>query len=122
MTYQHKTQAEGAWNKLSLVEQMANVGSEVGRAINWREKRPEYATSCFYRSLELLSLTLADPKNKGRLKEVARAKELWTDFFFGENVYHSDAASFERYFYAFACAAQLRRRQARSHAMASEEG
>ncbi|MBI3948303.1 MAG: hypothetical protein HY321_20475 [Armatimonadetes bacterium] len=114
MTYQHKGLAESGWNKLSLVEQMANVGAEVGRALNWREKKPDYALSSFYRSLELLSLTLANPENRGRLKEIARIKEVWADFFFGDNVYRSDAAFFERYFYAFGCAARLRRHAADS--------
>ena len=111
MTYQHKELADGGWNKLSLVEQLANIGAEVGRAIKWREKKPEYAMSSFCRSLELFSLTLADPKNRGRLKEICRVKELWADFFFGENAYHSDAAFFERYFYAFGLAARMRRSQ-----------
>ncbi len=32
MNYQHKKLAEGEWQKLSFLEQMANVGSEVLRA------------------------------------------------------------------------------------------
>jgi len=36
MNIQHKELAAGRWNKLSFVEQMANVGSEVERTINWR--------------------------------------------------------------------------------------
>ena len=39
MTYQHKQLASGRWRELSLVEQMANVGAEVGRAINWQRKQ-----------------------------------------------------------------------------------
>jgi hypothetical protein len=38
MNYQHKELAAGRWQQMSLVEQMANVGSEVGRALNWRAK------------------------------------------------------------------------------------
>lgn len=26
------------WKNLSFVEQMANVGADIGRAINWRKK------------------------------------------------------------------------------------
>ena len=113
MTYQHKTLAESGWAKLTLIEQMANIGAEVGRALKWRDRKPEYALSSFYRSLELLSLSLADPKNRGRRKEIARIKEVWADFFFGNNVYNSDAAFFERYFYAFGVAARLRRQETR---------
>lgn len=121
MTYQHKALAESGWNKLSLVEQMANIGAEVGRALKWRDRKPDYALSSFYRSLELLSLSLADPKNRGRLKEMARIKEVWADFFFGDNVYHSDAAFFERYFYAFGYAAQLQKQRARMAASTSPD-
>lgn len=32
----HRGLAEGRWEQLSLVEQLANVGSEVGRMLRWR--------------------------------------------------------------------------------------
>lgn len=35
---QHKKQSQGEWVKKSFLEQMANIGSEVYRAINWRNK------------------------------------------------------------------------------------
>jgi len=35
---QHKTQADGAWVKHDLIFQLANIGSEVIRAINWQKK------------------------------------------------------------------------------------
>jgi len=38
MNNQHKQLASGKWNKLSLVEQMANDGSEGERAISWKKK------------------------------------------------------------------------------------
>ena len=39
---QHKELAEGRWNNFILAQQMANIGAEVGRAINWRRKgKPE---------------------------------------------------------------------------------
>ena len=34
MTIQHTQLASGQWKKLSFSEQMANVGSEVGRALS----------------------------------------------------------------------------------------
>ncbi len=39
MSYQHKDLAAGRWSQLSLIEQMANIGSEVERALNWRIKK-----------------------------------------------------------------------------------
>ena len=38
MKRQHEGLASGGWEKLSLCEQMANIGSEVSRALNWRKK------------------------------------------------------------------------------------
>jgi len=38
MTYQHKKLAAGRWEKLTFFEQMANIGSEVGRSIKWKKK------------------------------------------------------------------------------------
>ena len=37
-TPQHKNLAAGAWEQLTFTEQMANCGSEVFRALRWREK------------------------------------------------------------------------------------
>ena len=75
MNIQHKDLAAGRWNSLSFCEQMANVGSEVERAIKWREKRnAPYSQMAFERALELLDLTVADEKNKKRLKELLRLR------------------------------------------------
>ena len=38
MTAQHPELAAGRWQTLSLMEQLANVGSEVERALNWAAK------------------------------------------------------------------------------------
>ena len=38
MRFQHKELSQGKWQKMSLIEQMANIGSEVERAINWKNK------------------------------------------------------------------------------------
>jgi len=42
---------------LTLCEQMANIGSEVSRALKWMEKgNPEYSRKAAARALELLEL------------------------------------------------------------------
>lgn len=103
MNYQHQGLAQGRWHTFPLSFQMANIGSEVGRAIAWREKgNEEYSQKAFDRSLELFDLTLSDPKNKHRTKEVARARELWVDYTFADNQYHSNSLFFNTYFLAFA--------------------
>ncbi len=60
MKYQHKQLASGKWEKLTFLEQMANIGSEVGRTITWKNKnRQEYSDRAFERALELLHLTIS---------------------------------------------------------------
>ncbi len=70
------------------MEQLANVGSDVLRAINWKKKDgTQDSQLAFERSLELFDLTIADPKNRKRLKEILRAREAWVDYFTYDNVY-----------------------------------
>ena len=73
----HPGLAAGRWQRLSLAEQLANVGAEVGRMR--RRRAPEERVAAFERALELLDLTLADPRWRGRLKEIARAREVLCD-------------------------------------------
>src|SRR4030042_3897379 len=107
MKYQHKNLAEGKWFKLTLVEQLANVGSEVQRAINWREKNKEYSRKAFERALELLDITVADGKNRKRLKEILRLREALADYFAFRNSYQSSDESWQKYFTAFNWAARV---------------
>ncbi|MEO0080965.1 MAG: hypothetical protein ABIL25_01575 [candidate division WOR-3 bacterium] len=107
MNFQHKELAAGRWQELDLVEQLANIGSEVERAILWKEKKnPEYATKAIERVLELMYLTIADPKNKSRLRELARLKEALTDYFYSDNRFGSSDQLWRNYFLAFAFAAR----------------
>jgi hypothetical protein len=107
MSFQHQNLASGRWQKLTLVKQMANVGSEVERAISWRKKGDkDYSRKAFERSLELLDLILMDPENKKRLKEPCRIRELLVDYFAGENQYSSTDDFWRKYFYPFYYAAR----------------
>ena len=106
----HKGLAAGRWFKLSLMEQLANVGSDVERTIQWRKKEnAEYSQKAFDRVLELLHLTIADPKNKKRLKEIVRTREALIDYFVYDNEYNSTDEFWQDYFYSFNYAAALRR-------------
>ncbi len=81
------------------MEQLAHVGSEVERALTWRAKgHVEYGRLAAARALELLDLTLDTTKGYPRLKEVARAREVLADDFFGANQYGSTDAAWRRYF------------------------
>ena len=96
------------WFRLSLCEQMGNIGSEVARALSWREKNEqEHSQKAIERALELFYLTLSDPRWKNCTREIARAREVVNDFFYGDNQYNSNAAELDRYFMQFALAARL---------------
>ncbi len=108
MNYQYKEQASGKWRDLSFFAQMANIGSEVERAISWRNKgNKEYSDLAFKRALELLDLTLADIKNRGHLKELARVRECLVDYFVFDNEYNSTDKGWQDYFFFFFFAARV---------------
>ena len=107
MSYQHESLAAGRWRQLAFLEQMANVASEVERALTWRGKHHQtYAVRACERALELLDLTLAGATTPARLRELARVREALVDFFFGTNSYASTEASWRTYFSAFTYAAR----------------
>jgi len=110
LSFQHRDLAAGRWRSLSFVEQLANVGSEVERALNWRQKRnADYSLLALDRALELLDLTIADPRHCRRLRELTRLREILLDYFFGDNQYASSDKSWRNYFYAFGYAASLKK-------------
>jgi hypothetical protein len=98
--------AEGGWHKLSLAEQLANVGAEVGRMRRRQAAAEPAASAAFERALELLDLTLADPRWRGRRKEIARAREMLCDAAFGGREYGTTLDGLDRYFLAFAVLAR----------------
>src|SRR3989344_8097257 len=104
---QHKALAFGRWQKFSLMEQLANVGSEVHRAIIWREKNEKDSQLAFERALELLDLTIEDSRNRRRLKELLRLRSALVDFFVGNNEFNSSDKIWENYFYQFNYAANI---------------
>jgi len=107
MSCQHKGLADGRWEKLSFVEQMANIGSEVERALNWKSKNnADYSQKAFERALELIDLTLKNTKSLARLKEIARTREAMVDYFFGTNQFRSTERSWRNYFSPFTYAAR----------------
>ena len=110
--YRHAQAAAGRWARLTLAEQLANVGSEVGRMRRWRARDPGVAEGAFERALELLDLTLADARWRERLREIARARELLCDAAAGGADYGTSVEDLDRYFLAFAVAARAQRTSA----------
>lgn len=104
----HRNLAAGGWRKLGLVEQMANVGSEVERAIRAHETgRTSRFGPALDRALELFDLTATDPRWRGpRRREILRAREEFCRLFFDPEVPGDSADGLRRYFFHFALRAQ----------------
>ncbi len=107
MKCEHKNLASGRWRQLSFIEQMANIGSEVERALNWRSKNnAAYSLKAFERTLELIGLTVDGIRDYAKLKEITRLREVFIDFFLGENQFNSTESFWRNYFLRFAYAAR----------------
>jgi hypothetical protein len=105
----HKNLAMGQWARLTFCEQMGNTGSEVSRMLNWQIKDPEIYKSCFVRALELLDMTIADPRWQKRLKELVRVRGLLCAAFLKGDKSVVDLSYLNRYFLDFAMAARIKR-------------
>ena len=99
MTVQHKDLALGRWRQLPVCEQMANIGSEVIRALNWRKKGNEHLSQkASARALELIDFSLDSAQSFSRLKEFARLREAVVDYFYGSNQFSSSQELWRKYF------------------------
>ena len=107
MNIQHQDLAAGRWAELSFCERMANVGSEVSRALNWRVKnRKDYMDKALARAFELLELTIKLENSYPRLKELCRVRECLLDFFCAANSFSMSESFWRKYFDAFGRAAR----------------
>ena len=90
------------WFEMGIGEQISNIGSEVNRAIKYKNKNEDEKKKRFYeKAVELLELTCADPKNKFRLGELHFCIEELTDYFIGENQYNTTDEMLMKYYDAF---------------------
>lgn len=95
-----------------MCEQLANIGSEVGRVATAKEQQNHQRfLHAYRRASELLAATIADTRWAGtrRVHELERVRELLDDFSLGSNTYRSSRASFDRYFLPFNYAARADR-------------
>jgi|SRR3989339_1980340 len=99
----HSNLTKEHWFTFPTLEQMANIGVEVSRAIRFRQKgKNDLGEKAFFRALELLYFTKGDPKNHNhRLKELCRLYECLVDYFAGDNVYGSSDELLEKYFLGY---------------------
>jgi hypothetical protein len=96
------------WAQLSLIEQMANIGSEVGRAIAaWKSGNERRFNGALERALDLFSATteLLVADHSHRTREVLLARNEFLRLFY-DGTFESDAEKIERYFTQFAIAAR----------------
>lgn len=91
------------WHKLSLAQQMGNIGSEAQRAFSLQkggeEKQKEKSIDRF---LELIDLSLADKRWQKRCLEICRVREILCDYFFAKNSFGNSFENLINYFNAFA--------------------
>lgn len=99
---------EERWSSLPLMEQMANIGSEVGRTRKWMEKGNfRIAEGSFFRGLDLIDATIKNGRNNMNsrsclLKELCRARELFAAAFMGNDI--DNLTFLDKYFGQFASA------------------
>jgi hypothetical protein len=92
---------------MNLVQQMANIGSEVNRALTWQKKgKEEFSRNAVIRALELLDLSLDSAEAFPSIKEFARLREAIVDYFICENIFKSSDMAWRRYFGCFERAAR----------------
>ena len=102
MSFQHASTAQGSWSKLSLAEQLGNIGSEVGRAASWEKRDPKLSQGAAERALELFDLSLDDSRwHMPAKREIARAREVFCDAMLGGHSYSTSMKDMERYFFNF---------------------
>ena len=90
------------WFAMPVSLQISNIGSEVGRAIKYKNRNDQEKAEHFVaKAIQLLELTKQDPKNKGRVGEFEFAIEELIDYFLGNNVYSTTDEMLRKYYDAF---------------------
>ncbi len=96
------------WAAMPLMEQMANIGSEVGRTRKWLGKdKPQLAEGAFCRGLEMVDATIKSGRSNMAsrsclLMELCRARDLFSDSFLKRD--YVSLGYLEKYFGQFASA------------------
>lgn len=90
------------WFAMPIGMQISNVGSEVHRAIRWKNKGDEQKKVNFCnKAIEFLELMKKDPKNKYRINELDFCIEELDDYFLGKNKYNTTDEMLMKYYDAF---------------------
>jgi len=99
------------WPTFSIMEQLANVGSEVERTIRAHAAgNASRFDNSLARALELFDLTAADTRWSGpRRREILRAREEFCGLFFSATPQEDSSSGLQRYFLYAAIAANRQR-------------
>jgi hypothetical protein len=95
------------WAHMNILQQMGNIGSEVGRAISAKRCGDKERTiGAIARALDLFDATIEIlvAQKSPRTREVLRARDQFLGLFFDDKF--SDANGVERYFTTYAIAAR----------------
>ena len=99
---------------MDFISQMANIGSEVGRTLKWKQKgNTALAKNAFIRALDLFDLTIKVGRNNdsqssrdSMLREVLMARDQFCEEYLSED--SNAIAPSDRYFSQFAKACALK--------------
>lgn len=108
MDFIHKNLASGRWQKMTLAEQMGNIGSEITRMRVAQEKNDEEKfLLAGERVLELIDLTIMDERRMSQLKEILRLREILADVIINNSKeYNIGIRDLEKYCLPFAIMAR----------------
>jgi len=82
---------------------MANLGSEVSRILNWKEKGDmEMARKCLGRAESILEQIVSAPEMKGRSEEIVLLKDVIRDLLRQKSAYSINGHQLKEYFLPFA--------------------
>jgi len=98
------------WAKLSFIDQMGNISSEVGRSFNARRQgHAENENLAMVRALDLFDATIDNliANRSVRSKEVLRSKDQYLSALLSHTFDESAGASIEKYFMQYAIASRL---------------
>ena len=98
---------QSRWQSLTFYQQQGNIASELSRAIKFKDQNDmEHMKASLWRLLELLDLTKDDQRNKSRLGELCRFKEVLGDWYCQTKVYDINPESLKAYSLNFAMLAR----------------
>lgn len=105
----HSNLANGRWFTLTLAEQLANVGSEFERALQWKERgNQKFFENAVARMLDLMDLTISDKRwHNHRLKELTRIREVVREELYQEILDKKSIKGLQKYFLNFAYFSRL---------------